>query len=272
MGVTDQAFINRAALGRRQPGPEEHDPRNDVLTSATRGGGAQTPPQLRRLVRGNRVHLVPVGARDETTGGHGASPASVSVLALPKATARLVIPRLRLAGARLPVTSPPSSARQRTPFPSSAYRRRPDICPRGDRATARQAAATEERLLACWRRRSGAAAQRRRRSSNVVKDRQDRQHRQDRAVGGRRARAASRAAGAGAAAAGRAGAGATGRLARPRARGGVPKAAAGCATAGGRTSGPAERRGVAVEWGAGPALPAAAPRTAVCASGARASR
>jgi hypothetical protein len=33
MGVTNQEFINRAALGH-QPGPGEHDPRNDVLTSA----------------------------------------------------------------------------------------------------------------------------------------------------------------------------------------------------------------------------------------------
>jgi hypothetical protein len=35
MGVTNQELINRAALGH-QPGPEEHDPRNDVLTSAKR--------------------------------------------------------------------------------------------------------------------------------------------------------------------------------------------------------------------------------------------
>jgi hypothetical protein len=35
MGVTSQEFINRAALSQ-QPGPEEHDPRNDVLTSAKR--------------------------------------------------------------------------------------------------------------------------------------------------------------------------------------------------------------------------------------------
>ena len=37
-GVTNQEFINRAALGH-QPGPEEHDPRNDVLTSAKRAEG-----------------------------------------------------------------------------------------------------------------------------------------------------------------------------------------------------------------------------------------
>jgi hypothetical protein len=35
MGATNQEFINRAAPGR-QPGPEKHDPRNDVLTSAKR--------------------------------------------------------------------------------------------------------------------------------------------------------------------------------------------------------------------------------------------
>ena len=35
MGVTNQEFISRAALGQ-QPGPEEHDPRNDVLASAKR--------------------------------------------------------------------------------------------------------------------------------------------------------------------------------------------------------------------------------------------
>jgi hypothetical protein len=35
MGVTNQELINRADLGH-QPGPGEHDPRNDVLTSAKR--------------------------------------------------------------------------------------------------------------------------------------------------------------------------------------------------------------------------------------------
>ncbi len=33
MGVTNHELINRANLGH-QPGPGEHDPRNDVLTSA----------------------------------------------------------------------------------------------------------------------------------------------------------------------------------------------------------------------------------------------
>jgi hypothetical protein len=35
MGSPASSFINRAALGH-QPGPEEDDPRNDVLTSAQR--------------------------------------------------------------------------------------------------------------------------------------------------------------------------------------------------------------------------------------------
>ncbi len=35
MGVTNHELINRAGLNH-QPGPEEHDPRNDVLTSAKR--------------------------------------------------------------------------------------------------------------------------------------------------------------------------------------------------------------------------------------------
>ena len=35
MGVTNQEFINRAALGH-QPGPGEHDPRSNILTSAKR--------------------------------------------------------------------------------------------------------------------------------------------------------------------------------------------------------------------------------------------
>ncbi len=35
MGSQTSSFINRAALGH-QPGPEEDDPRNDVLTSAQR--------------------------------------------------------------------------------------------------------------------------------------------------------------------------------------------------------------------------------------------
>ena len=35
MGVTNQEFINRAALNH-QPGPDEHDPRSDVFTCAAR--------------------------------------------------------------------------------------------------------------------------------------------------------------------------------------------------------------------------------------------
>jgi hypothetical protein len=40
--VTNQEFINRAALGH-QPGPEEHDPRNDVITSAKRADPGTRP-------------------------------------------------------------------------------------------------------------------------------------------------------------------------------------------------------------------------------------
>ena len=40
MGVTNQGFINRAALNH-QPVPDEHDPRNDVLTSAKRAEEAK---------------------------------------------------------------------------------------------------------------------------------------------------------------------------------------------------------------------------------------
>ena len=40
MGVTNQEFINRAAL-HHQPGPGDHDPRNDVLTSAKRAEEAK---------------------------------------------------------------------------------------------------------------------------------------------------------------------------------------------------------------------------------------
>ena len=39
MGVTNQEFINRAALN--QPGPGDHDPRNDVLTGAKRAEEAK---------------------------------------------------------------------------------------------------------------------------------------------------------------------------------------------------------------------------------------
>ena len=41
MGVTNQELINRADLGH-QPGPGEHDPRNDVLTSAKRSSRKHT--------------------------------------------------------------------------------------------------------------------------------------------------------------------------------------------------------------------------------------
>ena len=54
MGVTNQEFINRAALNH-QPGPGDHDPRNDVLTSAKRARRGGQAPQVRRHLRGNGV-------------------------------------------------------------------------------------------------------------------------------------------------------------------------------------------------------------------------
>ena len=69
MGVPNQEFINRAARCH-QPGPEEHDPRNDVLTGANRAGERKhakcdvicaAPGQSRRLFA------------LAATGGHGAS-------------------------------------------------------------------------------------------------------------------------------------------------------------------------------------------------------
>ena len=53
MGDTNHEFINRAALGR-EPGPEEHDPRNDVLTSAKRAE-ERKHCQVRRHLRGCTV-------------------------------------------------------------------------------------------------------------------------------------------------------------------------------------------------------------------------
>jgi hypothetical protein len=76
MGVTNQEFINRAALNH-QPGPGEHDPRNDVLTSAKR---AEEVKHLKYDVTcaATGSHLSPFAL--ETTGGHGASTATVYLL------------------------------------------------------------------------------------------------------------------------------------------------------------------------------------------------
>jgi hypothetical protein len=73
MGVTNQEFINRAGL-HHQPGPEEHDPRNDVLTSAKRA-------EERKHTKYDAICAATGSVSSpfalETTGGHGASTASV---------------------------------------------------------------------------------------------------------------------------------------------------------------------------------------------------
>ena len=65
MGVTNQELINRAALNH-QPGPDEHDPRNDVLTSAARAEDFK-----------HRKYDATCAATDLTSGGHGASTTTV---------------------------------------------------------------------------------------------------------------------------------------------------------------------------------------------------
>jgi hypothetical protein len=76
MGVTNQEFINRAALGH-QPGPGEHDPRNDVLSSARRAE-AYKHAKYDAIYAGTGSIFSPFAL--ETTGGHGASTASVFFL------------------------------------------------------------------------------------------------------------------------------------------------------------------------------------------------
>ena len=76
MGATNQEFINRAALGR-QPGPEERDPRNDVLTSAKRAE-ERKHTKYDAICAATGAVFSPFAL--ETTGGHGASTASVYLL------------------------------------------------------------------------------------------------------------------------------------------------------------------------------------------------
>jgi hypothetical protein len=76
MVVTNQKLINRAALGR-QPGPEEHDSRNDVLTSAKRAE-ERKHTKYDAICAATGSVLSPF--KLETTGGHGASTASVYFL------------------------------------------------------------------------------------------------------------------------------------------------------------------------------------------------
>ena len=76
MGVTNQELINRAALGH-QPGPGEHDPRNDVLTSAKRAE-ERKHTKYDTICAATGSVFSPFAL--ETTGGHGASTASVYLL------------------------------------------------------------------------------------------------------------------------------------------------------------------------------------------------
>ena len=76
MGATNQEFINRAALGH-QPGPGEHDPRNDVLTSAQRAE-ARKHAKYDNICAAAGSIFSPFAL--ETTGGHGASTTSVYYL------------------------------------------------------------------------------------------------------------------------------------------------------------------------------------------------
>ena len=76
MGVTNQEFIHCAAPGR-QPGPEEHDPRNDVLTCAIRAEERKHAKYDAICAAAGSI-LSPSAL--ETTGGHGASTASVYLL------------------------------------------------------------------------------------------------------------------------------------------------------------------------------------------------
>jgi hypothetical protein len=76
MGVTKQEFINRAALGY-QPSPGEHDPRNDVLTSAKQAE-ERKHAKYDRICAATGSIISPFAL--ETTGGHGASTKSVYLL------------------------------------------------------------------------------------------------------------------------------------------------------------------------------------------------
>ncbi len=69
-------FINRAALNH-QPGTDEHDPRNDVLTSATRAEDLKHR-KYDAICAATGSQFSPFAL--ETTGGHGASTATVNFL------------------------------------------------------------------------------------------------------------------------------------------------------------------------------------------------
>jgi hypothetical protein len=76
MGVTNQELISRATLGH-QPGPGEHDPRNDVLTSA-KHAEERKHAKYDRICAASGSTFSPFAL--ETTGGHGASTKSVYYL------------------------------------------------------------------------------------------------------------------------------------------------------------------------------------------------
>ena len=76
MGVNNEEFINRAALGH-QPGPGEHEPRNDVLTSAKRAEKLNHD-KYDAICAATGSHFSPFAL--ETTGGHGTSTATVYLL------------------------------------------------------------------------------------------------------------------------------------------------------------------------------------------------
>ena len=76
MGVTNRKLINRAALSH-QPGSGVHDPRNDVLTSAKRAEELKHT-KYNTICAATGSILSPFAL--ETTGGHGASTASVYFL------------------------------------------------------------------------------------------------------------------------------------------------------------------------------------------------
>jgi hypothetical protein len=75
MGVTNQEFINRAALNH-QPGPGEHDPRNDVLSSARRAE-AYKHAKYDAICAGRGLIFSPFAL--ETTGGTGPPPRRCTV-------------------------------------------------------------------------------------------------------------------------------------------------------------------------------------------------
>ena len=84
VGVTNQEFINRPALGHR-PGPGEHDPRNDVITSAKRAE-VHKHRKYDAICVDSGVYLLSICAPDD---GCARGLYRVGLLSLRQATARL---------------------------------------------------------------------------------------------------------------------------------------------------------------------------------------